>query len=494
MELWYFVGRKALVAAWRRRWLVVATAWLVCLLGWTGVFLIPNSYESQARLYVDTDAVLTPLLRGLAIDTAPSQLEIMQRTLLSRPNLNKLIDGTSLNLNASRVGQREALITALGQQTKLTSEVHNFFTVSYRNTDPQVARDVVAGLINIFLDEASSTNQTDLANAEIFLKDQLALYESQLRAAEQRRADFRDKYLDILPLDSNGGVSRLEAARGAVTDLEQQLHEAVSKRDALKQEANVTPPAVEYGPGSTANGQLIAAQEKLTELRTRLTEENPDVIAARRLVQALSAGTTGLNGGPRSALPNPLYEQLKLRLIEAEATVATLNSRLERARSELTRMEGLARAAPHVQAEYENLDRDYNVLRKNYEELLARLQTSHITAAADAGADKMRLRVVDPPQVSRIPVAPNRLLLISLVLIGGLAAAVALSVVLSQTDRSVGDIGHLRGLGFRVLGGISLVGGEQEQPHRYGPQLRIAAMILLLLIVYGGLATHISNV
>jgi polysaccharide chain length determinant protein (PEP-CTERM system associated) len=494
MELWYFVGRKALIAAWRRRWLVVATAWLVCLLGWTGVLLIPNSYESQARLYVDTDAVLTPLLRGLAIDTAPSQLEIMQRTLLSKPNLNKLIDGTSLNLNPASAQQREALIAALGQQTKLTSEAHNFFTVSYRNTDPQLAHDVVAGLVNIFLDEASSTNRVDMANAQTFLQEQIALYEGQLRAAEQRRADFRDKYLDILPLDSNGGVSRLEAARGAVADLEQQLHDAVSKRDALKQEVSITPPVVEYGAGSTANGELIAARQKLTELRTRLTEENPDVIATRRLVEALTAGATVVNGGPRSALPNPLYEQLKLRLIEAEATVSTLNSRLERARSELARMEGLARAAPHVQAEYENLDRDYNVLRKNYEELLARLQTSHITAAADAGADKLRLRVVDPPQVAKIPVAPNRLLLITLVLIGGLGAGVALSVVLSQTDRSVGDIGHLKGLGFRVLGGISQVAGEQKQPRRYGPPLRIGAIILLLLIVYGGLAAHISNV
>src|SRR5579859_7122004 len=146
MELWYLVARKALVAAWRRRWLVVATVWLVCLLGWAGVFLIPQSYESQARLYVDTDAVLTPLLHGLAIDTTTaSQLEIMQKTLLSRPNLDKLIDRTSLNLNATSAQEREALITALGQGTKLTSEGRNLFTVSYRNTNPQLAHDVVAG-------------------------------------------------------------------------------------------------------------------------------------------------------------------------------------------------------------------------------------------------------------------------------------------------------------------------------------------------------------
>ena len=75
-------------AAWRRRWMGVIIAWLVCGVGWVAVYTIPNQFESGARLFVDADAVLTPLLRGLAADSAPTtQLEILQRTLLSRPNL-----------------------------------------------------------------------------------------------------------------------------------------------------------------------------------------------------------------------------------------------------------------------------------------------------------------------------------------------------------------------------------------------------------------------
>jgi len=153
-----------------------------------------------------------------------------------------------------------------------------------------------------------------------------------------------------------------------VRDLQANLNDAVSKRDALKQEASLTPPVLEYGARGAANDQLAAAQLKLAELRTRLTEQNPDVINARRLVELFSggnrpAGTPG-TGTPQAALPNPLYEQLKVRLVEAEAAVSSLKARLDTARSELGRMEDLARAAPHVQAEYENLDRDYNILRK----------------------------------------------------------------------------------------------------------------------------------
>ncbi len=77
---------------------------------------MPNQYESSARLYVDADAILTPLLRGLAADSAPtSQLEMLQRTLLSRPNLEKLISKTDLDLSAAGPSDRERLLQSLAQ-------------------------------------------------------------------------------------------------------------------------------------------------------------------------------------------------------------------------------------------------------------------------------------------------------------------------------------------------------------------------------------------
>ena len=101
-------------AAWRRRWIGVFITWLICGVGWVGVYLVPNQYESSARLYVDADAILTPLLRGLAADSAPtSQLEMLQRTLLSRPNLEKLVSKTDLDLSVASPSDRERLLQSL---------------------------------------------------------------------------------------------------------------------------------------------------------------------------------------------------------------------------------------------------------------------------------------------------------------------------------------------------------------------------------------------
>ena len=108
----------------------VIVAWLVCGVGWVGVYTIPKQYESAARLFVDADAVLTPLLRGMAADSAPTtQLEILQRTLLSRPNLEKLVSKTDLDLTLNSPSDRERLLTRLGAEIKVGAAdqepVHN---------------------------------------------------------------------------------------------------------------------------------------------------------------------------------------------------------------------------------------------------------------------------------------------------------------------------------------------------------------------------------
>src|SRR4051794_4342528 len=105
---------KQLKAAWSYRWPAVALTWLVCAGGWFYAMRVPNVYESSARLYIDADAILTPLLRGLTIEPSlGAQLELLQRTLLSRPNLAKLISKTDLELQVYTPAERVALADSL---------------------------------------------------------------------------------------------------------------------------------------------------------------------------------------------------------------------------------------------------------------------------------------------------------------------------------------------------------------------------------------------
>jgi polysaccharide chain length determinant protein (PEP-CTERM system associated) len=492
--------RRYATGVWRHRWLALAVAWSVCVLGWTGVAFVPNQYEASTRLYVDADAVLTPLLRGLAVDSATvTELEVLQNTLLSRPNLEKVIAGTDLDLRVATPFDREWLRKRLASEIKITPQTRNLFTISYASREPKLAYDVVQKLITIFIDSATGSNRSEMDNAGQFLEQQIASYEAKLREAERRRADFRAKYVDVLP-GENAGVSRLEQAGSQVAALKGELADATAKRELLISQLKGTAPLLvteSGGAGGEAPGTSLAAAERhLQELRLRYTEEFPDVIAARRLVAMLKAhpeaaapAPGGGGGGHTRSMPNAVYEQLKVRLVDTEATIASLKRRLAGAVADRDRLEAVARTEPTLQAEYVNLDRDYSVLKQNYDELLARRESMHIAEAADKKADKVRLRIVDPPQVPRVPAGPNRLLLVSAVLVAGIGAGGGLAVLLMQLDQTFYTTRDLRALGLPVLGGISLF--RPRVRWRSTPALLgFSAGVLLLFALYGGWLLH----
>lgn len=516
-------------AAWRRRWMGVIVSWLVCGLGWVGVYAVPNIYESSARLYVDSDAILTPLLRGIAADSAPTtQLEILQRTLLSRPNLEKLISKTDLDLTLNGQSDRERLMTRLAVDIKVVPQTKSLFTIAYRDKSAKLAHDVVQTLLTIFVESATGTNRTDMENARRFLERQIASYEQQLRGAEKRRAEFRARYVDILPNETNPNVPALEGARTNAASLEGKLQDAMVSRDALKQEVENTPSmlVVESGPAALTQAQqaaaaapvknpVVEAENQLRMLLLRDTEDHPDVISQRKLIASLKAEeaknasaaatakamaaaaasktTTPAAPDPnmlKRSLPNPVYDQLKVKLIEADTQIVSLQRQRDDAVRYRDKLEKMQREQPGLMAEYQNMDRDYSVLRKNYEELLARLQAANIAQAADTQADKIKLQVIDPPEIPRLPSAPNRLLMVSGVLAVGIAAGIGITILFGQMDRSFSTVEDLRSLGLPVLGGISVLGMAPLR-QRLMTVLRFGFAVAILVSVYGGLMVHI---
>ncbi len=513
--------QKYLRAAWRRRWIGVAVAWLVCGAGWVGVYMIPNQYESNARLFVDADAILTPLLRGIAAESSPmTQLEILQRTLLSRPNMEKLISKTDLDLTINSPVDRERLISQLAGSIRVVSQTNNLFTITYRNTSPKLAHDIVQTLLTIFIENATGGNRSDMDNARHFLEHQIASYEQQLRAAEKRRADFRSRYIDILPNAATPGVPALESARNNVRDLDGKLQDKVMARNALKDEVDKTPPMLIAETSqqlAQALGQpvpksrLQEAQDELKLLLLKDTENHPDVIAQRKLIEALksdpSAASSAVSKVPaqpgatpagrgadaaagKRSVPNPVYDQLKVKLIDADSEVASFQRQRDAAVAYRDKLEKVQQEQPGLIAEYQNTDRDYEVLRKNYEELLSRLQSANLAQAADTQADKVKLQIVDPPEVPRVPVSPNRSLLVTGVLLAGCAAGLGVTVLLGQLDQSFSTADDLRALGFPVLGGISVLGLASLR-QRLTIVARFGIAVMLLVGIYGGLLVHI---
>lgn len=489
MSVMSLVRRHAVASA-KHRWAALLVAWLICGAGWFAVQMLPSRYESNARVYADADAILSLLLRGIAIESTPAgQVEVLQRTLLSRPNLEKIVARTDLQERVDTTAERDALILRLSREIRITTQTRNLFTIDYRDQNPRIARDVVQTALNLFIEAATANDRQQMDSARSFVAQQIASYETQLRLAETRRAEFQARYIDILPSDALGGISRLESARARLLQVQGELQDARSRREITQQQIDETPalPAQEAGGG---NGRLAEAERSLRELRLRLTDQHPDVVAARSIVAELRGSGGSGRGSPRAsaAAPrsNPLLEQLRVRLVDATAQIASLERQERLGRSEVERLDAIARGEPEVQAQALNLNRDYAVLRRNYEELLGRREAIQIAGAARNSSDRVRLEVVDPPSLPSEPIAPNRLLLFSGVLAAGIAAGFAAAFALSRLDHSFYTLQDLRALGLPVLGGVS-------GPRAPGGRLAGAAFVGGLALLFAGYAAVVTG-
>jgi polysaccharide chain length determinant protein (PEP-CTERM system associated) len=482
------LARRSIAAGARHRWRALGLAWLVCLAGWAVIAQVPSQYTSTTRVYADADAVLGMLLRGIAIDSSPAgQVEMLQRTLLSRPNLEKIINRTALEGRVRDDVSREKLLIELARDIRITTQTRNLFTIEFRDPSPRLAQEVVQAALNLFMEAASATDRQQIESARIFVTQQLASYEVQLRQAERRRAEFQARYIDVLPSDALGGITRLEAARMRLAQVQGELQDQRRRLELTHQQINAQPTAAAVASGGGGNPRLAEAERQVSELRLRYTDAHPEVVAARSVVATLrSSGGGGPARAPGVAAPRevrggPVLEQMRLRLVDVEAQIASLERQEREGRAEVQRLDGITRSEPEVQAQFLNLDRDYTVLRRNYEELLGRRESLQLGGAARTSSDRVRLEVVDPPTLPAQPVSPNRPLLAAGVLVIGLGAGAALAFLLVQFDRTFYTVQDLRRIGPAVLGAIS----APPRSGRMLGRLGFAGGLAMLLLAFG---------
>lgn len=490
---------------WRRRWLALATAWLVCLAGWALVAFLPDRYVASGKIYIETQSVLQPLLRGLAIESdIGAQVAIMQQTLLTRPNLEEVARRTDLDISAKSPSEVDRLLDDLERRITVKGEQKNLFSISAADTVPRRAKETVDSLVNIFVEGNLGQNRTDMDAAERFLGNQIREYERKLQEAERRLAVFKQVNIDYLP--SEGSFQRqLYEERRRLEQAQFDLKDLVRKRDLLQQELANTPEILSYGVAGVASPDARAArlaelQEALYNMLSKFTEQHPDVTALRQEIQRLqtageywqpvnassdpssspSDAATGANG-----IVNLLYTQLKLQRVEVESEIAQLREGIARQQINLEKLENMAQRAPEIEAEATKLNRDYDVLKAQHDELLKRRESARISQDRDEGTQLAKFRVVEPPQVPTLATDPNRKLLLTAVIPIGIAAGLALTILLPLLRDCYFDVKRLRAdFGVAVLGAVS----HARQSHLVTKSVQLTAFgggIAALLMMYG---------
>lgn len=513
---------------WFHRGFGLFLAWCVVIVAALIALALPDRYNARAQIYVNTDSLLRPLLKGLAI--APNleqQVAVLQKTLLTDVNLSKVLLQLDEDLKGADRAEFASAIEDLRSQIRVDGIGNELFSISYDGIVPDRARQVVQSLLTIFIESNLGQSRTDMQTARDFVDQQIARYETQLREADQRLAQFRIEHVGIVGQQIS--AERLEAARTVLEDATIDLQGARDVRKILEERlasteavmgADTPPPQIVVGDQLivTAIDRINTLRAQLQGLSLRYTDDHPDVIATRDALNALvkqysgggdrqyasnrapakkttaKAGDTAAvaahvgtapstatlsavpsstalkptllgvlpkteaearsneasspvpsetllaanNNRPAgrnetqnavSVTPNPEYGEIQVQLLKTKFAILEGEQKVARAQVTLSTLQAEAKIAPPVEAELSELTRGYDVMKKNYLELLASRESARMSQAVDTSVDVVQFRIVEPPVVPAKPSGPNRsifLLIGTLIAIagGGLGAFV----------------------------------------------------------------------
>ena len=487
---------------WRFRWAGLAGAWLVAVSGWLWASQVPDQYEATARIHVDTNSILRPLLRGLAIQPDIDQrVELLSRTLLSRPNLEKLMRMTDMDLSAQTEAQKEGLSSSLRKAISLSGDRRNssLYSVSFYNKDRELAKKVVQALITVFIESAVGDKRGDSSSAQNFLDRQIGEYEKRLTEAEAALASFKQKHSGVLPGEGGGYYQRLVAAKQQLSEASLQLREMQNRRDELKRQLSGEQPVFLASGGSqgesSIDGRINSLKAKMDDLLSRYTDRHPEVVQIKNLIlelegerkaeieEAMSSGASDLSGLNAS----PVYQQMRAMLAESEANVAELRVRVTEYRRRVDELDDMVDKIPVIEAELVQLNRDYEVVSQQHTELLERRESAQISEDVEQQANDLVFKVIDPPFVPLHPNKPNKLILNSGVLAAALAVGFGLSLLLSLIKPVVSDRRRLGTLtGLPVLGCVMYIPTPVQRRAMLINRLQFLGLFFFLLAAYAG--------
>lgn len=488
---------------WRYRRLAMLITWLVSAVGVGLVLTTPDRYQASARVFVDTQSILRPLMTGIAVQPKlEQQVAMLSRTLLSRPTMERLVRMVDLDLRAQTQAEKDAVTDGLANAIRIQSTGRdNLYTLSYRNTNPEKAQEVVQALLTIFVESSLSATRTDSSSARRFIEEQIKGYEAKLTEAETRLKEFKLRNLEMQSQSGLDSAGRAAEVGAALSQARLELREAESARSAASRQLAAlraqNPPAAAPIATPEIDSRLDALKRNLDTLVQRYTDSHPDVTYTRRLIQELEAQKAreieqlrrNARGAPVTpvAETNPAILELSRVYSTAEVQVASLRARVAEyeARAERTREQ--LKVAPQLEAELAQLDRDYEVHKKNYADLVTRRESATMSGELENKSNVADFRIIDPPRVEPKPVAPNRVLLLPLSLLAALGAGLGSAFLLSQVRPVFFDSTALRhATELPLLGVVDLIPSEKLRKSESRSLKRFGGALLALVVLYAG--------
>ena len=496
----------------RRAKLMLGVALLVSLAAYWLAMALPNEYESYATVLVEPQSVDPDLVEaGIPQSDLNRRLYMMAAQILSRPRLSRMIDEFGLYEDESNYLVRDEVIDLmrgeirvapvipeLEQQQSSNAELEiDQFQIFYRNNDPVMARDVAQELANDFIEEHISTRVQVSQKSVEFIEAELGRLAEAIERIEAAVGEVKAANPGRLPEDMAANQRRLDRL---TTELGAVRRDAVTARsdEAFYRSQSATARELLGGSGTQTQSNTPAYRAQALELALSdfkargFTDKHPDVIKAEIELQGLRAQLEMADeeGAPSS------YAELNA---DAEANRARL--RREDAEQELARLEKvslgvqqLLNEAPHVAEKLDALDREHRHLFESFQDFSNRRLEAGVQANLERRQLGEQFRVLESAFLAPEPAAPNRIMIIVIGVVFGLALGGGLGIVIEAADGSIHEARQLQtALNLPVLASIPQIWFESDRLKQRRGRLRIAAATaaMVMFALAGGAANYV---
>lgn len=499
----------------RHRWLITCTAFTIALGTIVVSLRLRDRYTSEATLFAVQQRVPERYVVSTATADPSQALEALIQEVLSRPRLLAVIDELGLHPEERKHLKPEQLIELVRRELTIEPLERmlgrgdvNAFKISFVAETPELAQAVTQRLTTLFIEQNLKTRADQVATTTEFLHEQLIVARQDLDRQEQRLRDFKMRHLGELPEQQQGNV-------GILASLQSQLDSVMSSRNQTQQQRLYLESLLsEYerrGQRSTSvrssNDEMLtpvqAAENDLIRLlaekRTLLaiyTASHPDVLKKqtevavqetllKSLRSAKPAIVDGRDGSAEGVTEDMVFAQLRSQLRANKLESENLANKEQKLRAGVDLYQSRLDLTPVREQELTSIQRDYDLLKLHYGELMKKEQESQLASDLEKRQEGQQFRLAAPPNLPTVPSSPKRFKISMIGLLIGLALACVLAFLVdfrNSSFRSEDDA--IRRLGLPLTIGIPLLVTAAEQRSRSRRRVLecLAASALLIVV------------
>jgi len=466
-------------------WRLISIVLLVGLsIGLGYYFYLPKIYQSTALLSFETQQINPAKMDPeQGRQRLRESLATLQELVTSRTSLEKVILQFSLYEGARKQLPIEDVIEMMRKNIDIESgRQGDVFNVSYQGSDPQKVVRVTNALASLFIEENMKYREERATETSKYTENELAMAKKVLDAKEQQMRDYKLKFFNEMPeqrqsnltqlqtlISQNQGVqsSIQELERTKVMALEQaRLQQQLAALSVQNTVSNALPTHTE-----TDGERLWRLKKYLAELQGKYTKMHPEVRRTQQQIDQLEArgvkasGPSGSgNGSSRASIAANLERQrIEAQVKQIDINIEQLRQQQAKIPAQISQYEKWIDAAPVREAEWNILTRDYNELRRHYDQLVANNLQAQSAENLERNQKGSKFKIVDSARLPEKPFKPNFLKILLVAVVASLGLSVGTVLAMDFIDTSFKDVGDLEDfIGLPVVCAIPYIEMPEE--------------------------------